>query len=214
MNITPTRILKSGARPLTRRALAKQRTREKVLEAAKRLFMERGYEGATIRDIAAGAGMSTGAVFASFTDKAELFNEVIIADYDALIARMREASQGVTGARAALSAMFRISYAFHLTQLPLLQAGVSVSWSRPLSAEQRNRQGLQPVLSLIVDILARDVAAGDLPAGLDVRLVGEMIWDAYIANYRRAIYDGWGLEALSARTSAQIDVLLGGRKAA
>ena len=44
---------------LTRRALAKQRTRERVLSAARRLFTERGYEGATIRDIAQAAGMNS-----------------------------------------------------------------------------------------------------------------------------------------------------------
>ena len=41
-----------------------------ALAAAKALFTERGYEGATVRDIASAAGMSSGAVFASFTDKA------------------------------------------------------------------------------------------------------------------------------------------------
>ena len=50
----------------TRRALAKQQTRAKVLAAARELFGAQGYEGATIRDIAAAAGMSTGAVFANF----------------------------------------------------------------------------------------------------------------------------------------------------
>src|SRR6185312_9150678 len=60
----------------TQRALAKQRTREKILASAKALFAERGYEAATIRDIAKAAGMSTGAVFASFTDKSDLFTEI------------------------------------------------------------------------------------------------------------------------------------------
>ena len=58
------------------RALAKLRTREKILAAAKALFAEHGYEAATIRDIARQAGMSTGAVFASFTDKSDLFTEI------------------------------------------------------------------------------------------------------------------------------------------
>ena len=62
----------------TRRTLAKQQTRAKVLAAARRLFSEEGYEGATIRDIAAAAGMSTGAVFANFTDKSDLFREIMI----------------------------------------------------------------------------------------------------------------------------------------
>ena len=53
---------------LNRRQAAKVRTRQKVLEAARQLFAERGYEPATIRDIAQGAGMSTGAVFANFQD--------------------------------------------------------------------------------------------------------------------------------------------------
>ncbi|HEX3406589.1 MAG TPA: helix-turn-helix domain-containing protein, partial [Caulobacteraceae bacterium] len=42
------------------RAVAKRRTREKILASAKALFAERGYEAATIRDIAKQAGMSTG----------------------------------------------------------------------------------------------------------------------------------------------------------
>ena len=67
----------ANAHPMTRRALAKQRTRRQLLDAAKRLFNERGYEAATVREIAAAAGLSTGAVFASFADKADLFGEVI-----------------------------------------------------------------------------------------------------------------------------------------
>src|SRR5271170_5100587 len=61
----------------TQRAMAKQRTREKILAAGKALFTERGYERATVRDIASAAGMSTGAVFASFSDKSHLFNEIV-----------------------------------------------------------------------------------------------------------------------------------------
>ena len=78
---------------LTRRALAKQRTRERVLSAARRLFSERGYEGATIRDIAQAAGMSTGAVFASFSDKSELGDEIRTADYEVIYAQMKQAAR-------------------------------------------------------------------------------------------------------------------------
>ena len=76
----------------TRRALAKQQTRNKVLAAARALFSEHGYEGATIRDIAAAAGMSTGAVFANFTDKSDLFREIMASDMAALTDAMRDAA--------------------------------------------------------------------------------------------------------------------------
>lgn len=63
--------------PLNRRQQAKARTRQKVLDAATVLFAgPGGYVGATIRDIAKGAGMSTGAVFANFEDKAALYRAV------------------------------------------------------------------------------------------------------------------------------------------
>lgn len=61
---------------LNRRQAAKVATRAKVLAAAKALFEAVGHERATIRDIAAKAGMSTGAVFANFKDKADLYRTV------------------------------------------------------------------------------------------------------------------------------------------
>src|SRR4051795_7372268 len=76
----------------TRRAVAKQQTRAKVLAAARALFSEAGYEGATIRDIATAAGMSTGAVFANFTDKSDLFREIMTGEGESLLEQMREAS--------------------------------------------------------------------------------------------------------------------------
>ena len=79
------------------RALAKQRTREKILAAAKALFAERGYEGATIRDIAKSAGMSTGAVFASFIDKSDLFTEIAEAEQADLHRALRAAQEGLEG---------------------------------------------------------------------------------------------------------------------
>lgn len=58
---------------LNRRQRAKEATSRKVMNAARLLFQTKGYEAATIRDIAKEAGMSTGAVFANYQDKAELY---------------------------------------------------------------------------------------------------------------------------------------------
>src|SRR6476619_6194693 len=94
----------------TRRTLAKQQTRAKVLAAARRLFSEQGYEGATIRDIAAAAGMSTGAVFANFADKSDLFRAIMVADMEALSEKMREAGERSRGVEDALSKIFSAGY--------------------------------------------------------------------------------------------------------
>lgn len=58
---------------LNRRQAAKLRTRQRVLAAATDLFKDVGYAKGTIRAIAKKAGMSTGAVFANFDDKDDLY---------------------------------------------------------------------------------------------------------------------------------------------
>jgi AcrR family transcriptional regulator len=52
-------------------------TRQQLTQAAARVFAERGYEGATIADIARQAGLSTGAIYAHYRSKAQLLAEAI-----------------------------------------------------------------------------------------------------------------------------------------
>src|SRR5689334_21226697 len=82
----------SRTKPMTRRAVAKQQTRRRILAAARRLFSVLGYERATIRDIASAAGKSTGPVFANFTDKADLFRELMTEDMGQLAVHLTEAA--------------------------------------------------------------------------------------------------------------------------
>jgi AcrR family transcriptional regulator len=50
-----------------------ERNREVVLAAARRVFIDRGYSGATVDVIANEAGFSTGVVYSQFGSKADLF---------------------------------------------------------------------------------------------------------------------------------------------
>jgi AcrR family transcriptional regulator len=196
--------------PLTRRALAKRQTRQRLLAAAKKLVIERGYEAATIRDIAAAANLSTGAVFASFSDKADLFNAVILADCDALLDRMNSSTACGNSARATLVKLLELAYAFHFEELPLMQAAIGFSWLHEAAAERRNRDCAEMMLGRLSEVLRSGVQSGELSPSLDVDLIAEMIWDSYIANYRRAIFDGWDMPALRTRIAEQIEVLLDG----
>src|SRR3990170_2920202 len=101
---------------LNRRQAAKVRTRQKVLDAARQLFAERGYEPATIRDIAKGAGMSTGAVFANFQDKAELFEAVLATDMVKLADTLKTAAAAETTVRGRLLAALTAGYHSSLEQ--------------------------------------------------------------------------------------------------
>jgi AcrR family transcriptional regulator len=196
----------------TRRTLAKQQTRAKVLAAARRLFSEEGYEGATIRDIAAAAGMSTGAVFANFTDKSDLFREIMLADMIALGEAMREAADRAKGVDDALLKMFTAGYTFYKSQLPLARAAFSVGWTPEEGPQLRNSEPSQQLIEQIIDQLNAGVERGELGQEAEVKLRGQMLFEAYLSNYKQAIFEGWSLEALQARSRDQIRVLLAGAR--
>jgi AcrR family transcriptional regulator len=199
----------SSMKAPTRRALAKQQTRVKVLAAARRLFSEEGYEGATIRDIAAAAGMSTGAVFANFSDKSDLFREIMITDMAALADAMAEAAVHGKGVEDTLLKMFAAGYGFYRTQLPLARAAFSVGWSPQDGPALRNASPVQVLRDQIVDQLKRAVDGGEIGAG-DLELRASMLFETYLSNYPQAIFEGWTLEALQDRSRDQIRILLAG----
>ncbi len=68
---------------MIRETLPRQRAREtrtKILDAARKLFGDRGFGQATIEDIAEAAGVSNGALYHHFASKEELF-KVILTDH-------------------------------------------------------------------------------------------------------------------------------------
>jgi AcrR family transcriptional regulator len=69
-------------------------TRDRLLAAAVEVFVEQGYEGARLQDIARAAGLTTGAVYANFRGKDELLFAAIGAradvEMDTLLAEAQE----------------------------------------------------------------------------------------------------------------------------
>src|SRR5690606_28627237 len=60
--------------------------RAEILAAAERIFVEHGYEGATIRKIADEVGLSSTALYMHFADKSEMLHEICRGTFEALIA--------------------------------------------------------------------------------------------------------------------------------
>lgn len=60
--------------------------RAEILAAAERIFVEHGYEGATIRKIADEVGLSSTALYMHFPDKAAILHEICRGAFETLIA--------------------------------------------------------------------------------------------------------------------------------
>lgn len=72
-----------------RRARERSETRDKILDAARELFVTEGYEGVSMRRVAEKIEYSPTAIYVHFADKQELFHELCQQDY----ARLAEVFQ-------------------------------------------------------------------------------------------------------------------------
>jgi AcrR family transcriptional regulator len=109
------------AKPLTRPE-QQQRTRERLLDAASRVFARRGYHAATLEQVAHEAGYSTGAVYSNFSGKEDLF--LALADRQIggraeQARRVAEAAEDPAELEAALAEWFR-SFVEESEDWPLL----------------------------------------------------------------------------------------------
>ena len=74
--------------PRMSRAAAKERTRALLVESGRRVFTERGFAGASVEEIATGAGFTRGAFYANFADKSELLWLIVEEDNEASFQRL------------------------------------------------------------------------------------------------------------------------------
>jgi AcrR family transcriptional regulator len=70
-----------------------ERTRARVVRVAQRLFVERGYHGTSVRQIADGAGLALGGIYNHFSGKEEIFVGVMLAHnpYDDIVGALEDA---------------------------------------------------------------------------------------------------------------------------
>ena len=160
-------------------ALPKRRKsvrRAEILAAARAVFLEHPYEQASITQIAERAGCVVGTIYGYFENKRELFDAVLAAFYDELIADIEPRFAVIEGTADRL----RFLVARHL-QITVDDA----SWLKVLDSEARggesyfgsklhqlNRRYAQFLTRTIADGIAR----GELRADLDPQMARDFLF--------------------------------------
>jgi AcrR family transcriptional regulator len=173
----------------TRRDLAREETRQKILEAGAKLFAERGFEAATLRDVAKSAGLSTGALFVSYANKAELFVEVVNADCEGLVRKLDAVQVGDMPAAEAILALFAVIQRHYAQHTRLLEALVTFIWRHDLRGEASRLIGLDLVRGRLRNLLRRGLETGEFVFPPGAPLTGEILLDVFFAAGRRAVVE-------------------------
>jgi AcrR family transcriptional regulator len=97
----------SGSTARISRAERKAQTREGLLDAAMRLFCERGFHATSLDLVAAEAGYTKGAVYSNFASKEDLFFALYERRVEQEATRLREVLKGSTPAEVAEAVVAR-----------------------------------------------------------------------------------------------------------
>lgn len=130
---------REGTKPAPRKAKAavpdEGNRRSELIRKAGRLFLEKGYDATTIRDIADAVGMRSGSPFYHFKSKQDMLKAVMIEGLQSALASQEEAMAGLREPeekfRALVKSHLRIILEDH-TEFPVLL----YEW-RALSGESR-----------------------------------------------------------------------------
>lgn len=69
---------------MARRAVEQELSRERIMDAARHLFITKGYRGISMRSIGQHLGYSHGSLYYHFKEKAELFYAIVVQDFNHL----------------------------------------------------------------------------------------------------------------------------------
>jgi AcrR family transcriptional regulator len=149
-----------------RAGVTPEETREQLLDAAARVFELKGYEGATIAQIAREAGMSSGAIYAHYASKAELLVDALRAHRDRAVASVLAPEGRADVATVLLALGSRLGTRDNDTTALLVEALLAsrrdAELAQVLAAALGERE--QAMSGLVAEGQADGDIAGDVPA--------------------------------------------------
>lgn len=200
-----------------RRERVKSETRDKILDAARELFISHGYEGVTMRKVAEKIEYSPTAIYVHFADKEDLFHQLCNEDFGRLaevfqssampldpLERLREIGR--------LYVEFGLRYPNHyklmfMTPHPLAE----------LDDQDREIKGNpeSDAYAFLRVTVQQAIAAGRIREELaDVDLICQTVWAAVhgvISLQIAKCNDGWvDWRPMEERTSLMLDTILRG----
>ncbi len=168
--------------------------RARILEAAQRLFQERGVAQVTMAEVAQAAGVGKGTLYRHFEHKGALCRALLDAHFrghqDRVLARLRAMAQEGTPVLERLRFFLQESVTFiheHVALLCEVQRayGISPAEDAPM---------MQWLRLTLAGLLRTGTRTGEIDPDLDVALTADLLRAPLTAVYIRHLYDRSGYE--------------------
>jgi AcrR family transcriptional regulator len=202
----------SATRPYhsPRRTQSAAATRQDVLDAARRLFAERGYAQVTVADIAKAGGTAVKTVYASAGGKAEILREIVGSAVTGsgageTVARARALTDG-RAVLAELARGTRNGNRHNSEAIAILLGALSVHEN----AEALWEEGTALYRRALADVAAHLADLGALRDGLDPGRCADLLWLCFgIGAWRTLVVEcGWDWDAAEGQLTDAAAALL------
>jgi TetR/AcrR family acrAB operon transcriptional repressor/TetR/AcrR family transcriptional repressor of mexAB-oprM operon len=160
--------------------------REELLDASIRLFLTKGYAGATTNEIARSAGVSKGALYWYFQSKEDVLNAILDKYNSEFIDKMNEMLCGLSGDFATkFKKFFKWSSELSKDNKELLLVFITVLIEIAGSGtnmERRMKEMNKRYFLIIKDLLEEGVREGTVRKDIDPAVHGTFFWSALIGS--------------------------------
>lgn len=150
--------------------------RERILDAAERVFAERGFFAAKVADVAREAGVADGTIYLYFKNKDDLLVSLFEARMEVVNRTLSEAVASADTPRAQLSAFVR-AYLALVAEEPTAAEVLTIELRQSTKfMREYHAQGFGELLRLLAGVIARGQQAGELSAAVPATHAARMIF--------------------------------------
>ncbi|MEH6568206.1 MAG: TetR/AcrR family transcriptional regulator [Halioglobus sp.] len=198
----------SAKKPTRTRQPKEQRVKD-ILDAAEQVFHERGYEKATVAEIAERVGIVEGTVFRYFKGKHELVLQITTRWYSKLFEELVAGLKGITGTRNRLryiiwSQLTAMNEKAELTGVIILAArGLDKAFTRDVNALYS--EYTRP----LIQVLDAGMKTGDVKKSISPELVSHMLYGGIEQLLWKTLDDGGKLD-VEQIADDMMDLIFGG----
>jgi len=197
---------------MTRRERERHLRRQEILEAARAVFSARGYEGATLDEVAREAEFAKGTLYSYFDSKADLFAALAEREFDSLGAKVKEVLAAEPEPAAGTRAVIRVLLEFFESRSDFYRVAIALRDTGRQEEVEKIRGAIKRKINELGDVLGGRVAEG-IREGLfkeyDAQFLGFLLlgivhyYSVYVMRYRSG-------ENLAAGTDMLCDIYLDG----
>lgn len=194
-------------RPRAGRPPAVAEPRERILDAAAKLFARCGYENSSIADLAAAVGVSKAAIYHYYATKQDIYDAIILNVLSELTAEVSQAVAQATTASARLR-QFMLAHARYFEDRHPQFVTMLISYSAMSVPDQKDAAHLRDGYEqLLRDIIAEGVTRGEFRE-IDVAATGRAVLS--MLNWMARWYRPDGPQTAEAIAESYFDLISGG----